>query len=222
MRRSNWILIACIIAPVLVVSTASGGSSPEVTVVLQLVSGTSASVDLVVSDFVDAELQRQIEDGFQVTVDAVFELYKRGVKKPLGTQRRRLAIQKLIWDSGYIVHYGSKDGTKSELVDAFPLLKTKLSEFRDLRFTVPAQQKAGTGFYVKALLTVNPVSDDDRNLMREWLAPPGDLGSGSGLVGLAIRWFVDLDAAVGSKKIEVQSSAVTPVPGKIIKQPEHP
>jgi hypothetical protein len=123
-------------------------------------------------DVIDAGIRKKLSRGLPTQIVLTATLYQAGSSEPLSTTAQTCKITWHVWDEVYLVEITRPGGTRSSPAITVEGVLRRCAEARNLLAATREQVPAGTALYLRAKVSVNPVSPEVLQKIKKWVLRP--------------------------------------------------
>lgn len=162
------------------------------------------------ADFADRHAREALEGGLQHTL--VMRLYAFGADgQPIAVEARSCRVVYHIWERYYRVEVRSRQGDVTEIHASLPAVLDRCLVVDHVPIGTPHDWAGRTGsVYFGALLELDPLSPDEIQRLRRWLAQPAAGGrvGGEAFLGSFVSLFVNQRIGSADRTLRFRSQTV--------------
>ncbi|HVU00219.1 MAG TPA: DUF4390 domain-containing protein [Polyangiaceae bacterium] len=141
----------------------------------------AAKKDLFVSvafrDGLDEEIQRKLSRGLPTTIVFTGTLYRHGTTAPISTTVQTCKITWHVWDEAYRVDLTRPEGSRTRWTTTLEGVLRRCAEVSRLLVATSKEVSYGTPVYLRARVSVNPVSQEILDKIKLWVSRPARTGT---------------------------------------------
>jgi hypothetical protein len=164
------------------------------------------------SDVLDEQVRQKLSNGPTSVIAMRAYVFREGETTPVTLAVQTCKVTYDLWDNVYTVQVENASGTTQRSVLNLAGVERYCARVQDFAIAPRASLRAGVAHYLAVIVDVNPVSEDVRAQMRQWMQRPlgsTDVGGGDAIFsGLVLLFFRD----VGGSDRTVQFRTRTFVP----------
>jgi hypothetical protein len=172
------------------------------------VSGEMLYVSFELPGLITSDLRERLQSGLVVRL--VYRIRVRGGGATVASTNFLRQIRYLLWDGTYRLE--STESPEPRHMESLDAACGFLASFRDYPLTPKSGRVPEGPFVVKVDVVVDPVFDEERKRVEEWLLDPGgrgELGS-RGLINVMLRWFLVRERDLEGERIAYRSAPIVP------------
>ena len=163
-------------------------------------------------DVLDPAVRQKLSNGPASTIAMRAIVHRDGDPKPVTVAVQTCVVSYDLWEDVYQVRFTDRSGTTQRPVANLGGVERWCAHAQDLVITTRASLKAGVPYFLEVIVDVNPVSEEVRAQMRQWMQRPigvAELGPGDALFSAFVLLFF---RDVGGSDLTVQFRTPSFVP----------
>ncbi len=163
-------------------------------------------------DILDPAVRQKLSNGPASTIAMRALFFREGEKTPVAIAVQTCVVSYDLWEDVYQVRFTDASGTTQRPVANLGGVERWCARAQDLPITTRASLKPGAQYFLAVTVDVNPVSEEVRAQMRQWMQRPigvTELGPGDALFSAFVLLFF---RDVGGSDLTVQFRTPSFVP----------
>jgi len=163
-------------------------------------------------DVLDPAIRQKLSNGPASTIAMRAYVFREGQKTPVAIAVQTCVVSYDLWEDVYQVRFTDASGTTQRPVANLGGVERWCAHAQDLPITTRGALKAGASHFLAVIVDVNPVSEEVRSQMRQWMQRPigvAELGPSDALFSAFVLLFF---RDVGGSELTVQFRTPSFVP----------
>jgi hypothetical protein len=164
------------------------------------------------NDVMDAEVKRKLSNGTANIIAMRVAVYREGERTPTLLIAQTCKVTKDLWEDVFKVEITTREGVSSKAAVNLAAVERLCGRVQDFPIAPRATLRAGVRHFLAVIVDVNPVSDEIRAQLRQWMQLPlgsADVGGGTALFSGALM-LVFHDTGASDKTVQFRTQTFTP------------
>jgi hypothetical protein len=144
------------------------------------------------SDILDPAVRQKLSNGPASTIAMRAAVFREGTTSPVTVAVQTCVVSYDLWEDVYQVRFTDASGSTQRPVANLSGVERRCAHAQDLPITTRAALKPGASYFLMVVVDVNPVSEEVRAQMRQWMQRPigaAVLGPGDALFSTFVMLF---------------------------------